>query len=169
MHKIFDASLPMFAAFALLGLSAATSDAAWPRYRVSASYSLPSAPAYRPVYPVAPAYLPQAPAYAVPNYGVPNYAAPSYVVPAANVAPSYYGQPNLQLGQMQSAPNTSYYAPPAYAPAPTTSYYGPQQQAIQPYVQPMQPAGGFYQPTRPSSFYSPTPGYFYPQPVFGRY
>ncbi len=167
MPKIFHTSLPMLAAVALLGLNATTSDAAWPRYRVSAGYSLPSAPAYRPVYQVAPAYLPQAPGYATPGYGV----------PAANIAPSYYAQPNAQPGLLPAAPNTSYYAPPAYGAAPTTSYYA-QQPAIQPYVQPrpiqpygqpLQPAGGFYQPTRPSSFYSPTPGYFYPQPVFGRY
>lgn len=198
MHKILRSALPTIAAAALIAFSAATSEASWPRYRVSAGYSLPSAPSMRPVFvPVYPTdrYL-QAnpgvvPATYAPQVSVPGYGAP---VAPANMQPSLLAPPAV------SVPNTSYYpqtynAPaynqpaynagqPAYnqqpvynpAPAPVTAYsnppaYQPYQQPrpIQPYTGAVQPYGAYYQPTRPSTFYSPTPSYYPQQPVFGQY
>lgn len=173
----------------IVALWTSTSAAEWPRIRVNNSYSLPSVPAQRPVFQAAPVILPSAPpGYVTPNYGTPvvpdisvpntTYYAPGYAAP--NYAAPNYSAPNY------AAPNYAaprYAAPPTYganynyAPAPTTSYYAPQpafQQyqrplPIQNYAQPMQPVGGYYQPNRPASFYSPTPGYHYPQSVFGGY
>jgi hypothetical protein len=200
MPPITRNAFSFIAILAVLAL-AATSEAAWPRYRVSAGYSLPSAPAMRPMFvPVYPTerYLQANPGVVpatygqplVPNVMVPNGMAPG-TVPAANMPPSLLAPPQV------SVPNTSYYpqtynAPqynqqPAYTPynyntpattmpPPTTSYYNPpayqpyqQPRPIQPYTGAVQPYGGFYQPTRPSTFYSPTPSYYPQQPVFGQY
>jgi hypothetical protein len=175
------------ASLAISGFWTATSEAEWPRIRVYNSYSLPSAPVYRPVFQATPVILPAAPApgYVVPNYGTP--VAPNISVPGQGT--SYYApQPYAQPGYSQPGYAQPGYVQPGYAgapsyqqnyaPAPTTSYYAPQQPAFQPYqrplptqqyAQPMQAPGGFYQPNRPATFYSPTPGYHYPQPVFGAY
>jgi hypothetical protein len=201
MHKILRSALPMFAA-AWIAFSAATSDAAWPRYRVSAGYSLPSAPAMRPMFvPVYPTdrYLQANPGVVPATYGAPQVSVPGY---GGQVAPANM-QPSLLAPPAVSVPNTSYYpqtynAPqynqpaynpaynqpynagynpqPVYNPAPVTAYsnpqpYQPYQQPrpIQPYTGAVQPYGGFYQPTRPSTVYSPTPSYYPQQPVFGQY
>lgn len=201
MHNFFRSALPIFAAVALIAGSAASSDAAWPRYRVSAGYSLPSAPAMRPMFvPVYPTdrYLQANPGLVPATYGAPQVSVPGYggAVAPANMQPSLLAPPAI------SVPNTSYYpqaynapqynpqqynAPqynqPAYtpygynSPQPITSYYNPppafpqyqQPRPIQPYTGAVQPQGGFYQPTRPSTFYSPTPSYGPQQPVFGQY
>ena len=191
-------SLPLFAALAMLAVTA-TSEAAWPRYRVSSAYSLPSAPAMRPMFvPVYPTdrYLQANPGVVPANYAAPNVTVPGLGAPAANYPPSLLAPPNISVPNTSFYPQQPYaaqqynqpqyssgYAPynyntptynaPAYNP-PSTSYYNPpahqQPQPIQPYTQqPVQPYGGFYQPTRPSTFYSPTPSYYPQQPVFGQY
>ena len=190
----FTWKLIALASVAISGLWTATGEAEWPRIRVNNSYSLPSAPVYRPVFQAAPVMVPAAPGYVAPSYGtpvVPNISVPgqgtSYYAPQPYGQPGYaqpgYAQPgNVQPGYAQPG-----YAAPTYqqnyAPAPTTAYYNPrpaynQQPVFQPYqrplpiqqyAQPMQAQGGFYQPNRPATFYSPTPGYHYPQPVFGAY
>lgn len=137
-----------------------------------------------------------APAYAAPGYVAPAYTAPNVSVPGMT-GTNYYAPPYTQPGYAQPgiAPTTPYpgyqaanYPPALLTPPPTTSYYAPQagvqpsyqpgmQPAFQPYqqprpiynyAQPVQPYGGFYQPNRPATFYSPTPTYN-PQPVFGGY
>jgi hypothetical protein len=190
----FTGNLVAAAAFIVLACGTTTSEAVWPRYRVSNSYSLPSVPAYRPVYQAAPILLPAAPApgYVAPNYGapvVPNISVPNTTYyPPGYAAPGYatsgYAAPGYAApGYAAPGYATPGYAAPQthganYVPAPTTSYYAPQQPVFQPYqqprpihqyAQPMQAASGYYQPNRPATFYSPTPGYHYPQSVFGGY
>jgi hypothetical protein len=215
MNKILRSALPMVAAAFVLTAFAATSEAAWPRYGVSAYHSLPSVPLQRPqfvpVYPntatvpgvasyTQPAYAPPvvnvpgamppggAPAnyapsllappsvsvpnttYYQPNYGTPTYGVPTYNAPAYNPAPittgytpySYNTTPPYTAAPYNTVPQTSYYNPPAFQP-----YQQPR--PIQPYVQPAQQYGGYYQPTRPSTFYSPTPSYYPQRPIFGQY
>ena len=200
MNKFLRTAMPILAALAFLLAVATTCEAAWPRYRVSAGYSLPSTPYMRPmmVYPTD-RYLQANPGVVPATYAPPAVSVPGSMpglpgtVPPANMPPSLLAPPAI------SVPNTSYYAPgyntyappaynqpiynqqlynqPVYNPAPpTTSYYNPsaiqpyqQPRPIQPYVAPVQPYGGFYQPTRPSTFYSPTPSYYPQQPVFGQY
>jgi hypothetical protein len=194
MNRILRTLLTV-AVLGATGLWTATSEATWPRYRVTAGYSLPTAPyqtpSWVPVYPQSPygRTAPVAPVtIAPPNVSVPGYGG----VAPANMQPSLLSPPNV------SVPNSSFYPPaynqpmynqpgfgqpaynqPAYNPASVNSYYAPQQSQPyqQPYQQPLpmqsypgyQAPGGFYQPTRPSSFYSPVPSY-YPQPsLFGRY
>ncbi len=191
-------ALPIFSALALLSL-ASTSEAAWPRYRVSAGYSLPSAPAMRPMFvPVYPTdrYLQANPGVVPATYGapsVPNVMVPGTIpnatIPAANLQPSLLAPPQISVPntsyypQTYNAPGvnqpaytpysyntpatTSYYAPPAYNPPAVQPYQAPR--PIQPYTGAVQPYGAYYQPTRPSTFYSPTPSYYPQQPVFGQY
>ncbi|WP_254508298.1 hypothetical protein [Anatilimnocola floriformis] len=211
MTRTHRNSLFLVATLAVLGL-ASTSQAAWPRYRVSSSYSLPSAPAMRPVFvPVYPTdkYLQANPGVVPATYAPPAVNVPGMGAPAANYPPSLVAPPAISVPNSSFYPQT-YNAPayntPAYTapysaqyqpqytpynynaapltPAPTASYYNPQPytpyqqpRPIQPYTgstyapQPTQAYGSYYQPTRPSSFYSPTPNY-YPQqqPInYGQY
>lgn len=192
MLKPLRTALPIVFALALIAM-ATTSEAAWPRYRVSAGYSLPSAPAMRPMFvPVYPTdrYLQANPGvvpatYGAPQVNVPANMPPSLLAPPAISVPntSYYPQTYNAPQYNQPAFNPAYqpynagYNPqPVYNPAPVTAYsnpqpYQPYQQPrpIQPYTGAVQPYGGFYQPTRPSTVYSPTPSYYPQQPVFGQY
>ncbi|QDU28331.1 hypothetical protein ETAA8_34310 [Anatilimnocola aggregata] len=175
---------PSFALLvAVVGLcgSATESQAEWPRYRVSASYSLPSAPAYRPVLPgvqmqpVAQAYHPVSPPPPA-FYGSP-------------VAPSYYAPQPVAGSTTSFHPLTSQYTPYSYAQQPfppyqapvpprynpqiNTAYYGPQPHQT-PLTLPTTPQsvhtyGNYYQPERPAASYSPNPGFHYLQPAQGQY
>lgn len=178
-------ALYLAATLALLSMTS-TSEAAWPRYRVSSSYSLPTAPQMRPmmVYPTE-RYLQANPTVMPATYGqpmVPNVMAPGNV--PANMPPSLLAPPQVTVPNTTFYPQT-YNAPlynqpgyaqptynqPAYTPynynqpattiaPPTTSYYNPSPYPAYQQPRPIQPYTGAVQPY--GGFYQPTrPSTFY--------
>lgn len=188
MKSLFNAAFASLAALTLVGLTANSSQAEWPQYRVNAGYSMPSAPAFRPaVQPAVPVVNLQPPTITnsyrplVPTAQA-YYASPQPLSPPVTTA--MYGQPlahpNMSANYLPTQQFTPYSythihantVTPTYNPVPQAAYYAPQgpqtPMPSPPQPQPLQPYGGYYQPTRPSTFYSPLPGYRY-QPVFGQY
>jgi hypothetical protein len=164
---LFLRSLRWIAPLALVGLTVASAEAGWPRYRVNAAYSLPSAPSVghptiapvqvQPVYPVNPGVY--VPAQSYPTLPTTNFQQP--------LSPPQIHVPHITNYQPTFNPVG---AQPLYNPASHASYYQPAMPLpIQPYTPAVQPYGGYYQPTRPSSFYAPQPSYHYAQPIYGKY
>ncbi|WP_425613858.1 hypothetical protein NA78x_003702 [Anatilimnocola sp. NA78] len=188
MKSLFSSSLAVIAALAVVGFTATASQAEWPRYRVNAGYSMPSAPAFRPaVPPPVPVVNLQPPTITNSYRPLVPTAQPIYASPqpmSSPVTTAMYGQPiahpNMSANYLPTQQFTPYsYAhthanpvTPMYNPVPQAAYYAPQgsqtTMPAAPLAQPYQPNGGYYEPTRPSNFYSPLPGYRYQQ-TFGQY